>query len=137
VFAPPPDTQEDLMRKYAVSAEQVAGGSPDLAWLVAGEAGEGHFYSADDGLPSGIVAFPGRGHNDVVLWIESRCAVIAGDTLVDFGQGLEITPAWLPHGVTRKQIADGLRPLLSLPVELVLATHGGPTDRGALERAFS
>jgi hypothetical protein len=50
------------MRKYDVSAEQVAGGSPDLAWLVAGEAGEGHFYSADDGLPSGIVAFPGRGH---------------------------------------------------------------------------
>ena len=31
----------------------------------------------------------------------------------------------------------GLRPLLDLPVEHVLATHGGPTDRAALERALS
>jgi hypothetical protein len=39
--------------------------------------------------------------------------------------------------MTRKQIAEGLRPLLALPVEHVLATHGGPTDRAALERALS
>ncbi len=37
----------------------------------------------------------------------------------------------------REQVADGLRPLLELPVEVVLATHGGPTDRAALERALS
>ena len=30
-----------------------------------------------------------------------------------------------------------LRPLLELPVELVLPTHGAPTDRAALERALS
>jgi hypothetical protein len=29
----------------------------------------------------------------------------------------------------------GCRPLLELPVEHVLATHGGPFDRAALERA--
>ena len=40
-------------------------------------------------------------------------------------------------GVTREEIAAGLRPLLELPVEPVLATHGGPTDRAALERALS
>jgi len=39
--------------------------------------------------------------------------------------------------VTREQIAEGLRPLLELPVELVLATHGGQFDRAALERALS
>jgi hypothetical protein len=39
--------------------------------------------------------------------------------------------------VTREEIAEGLRPLLELPVEHVLATHGGPTDRAALERALS
>jgi hypothetical protein len=39
--------------------------------------------------------------------------------------------------VTREQIAEGLRPLLALPVEHVLATHGGPTDGAALERALS
>ena len=61
---------------------------------------------------------------------------IAGDTLVDFGQGLEIPPEWLPDGVTREQVTEGLRPLLERPVEHVLATHGGPTDRAALERAL-
>jgi hypothetical protein len=39
--------------------------------------------------------------------------------------------------VTREQIAEALRPLLALAVEHVLATHGGPTDRAALERALS
>ena len=81
--------------------------------------------------------YPGRKQNDTVLWIESHRAVIAGDTLVDFGQGLELTRRWLPEGVRREQVIEGLRPLLALPVEHVLATHGGPTDRAALERALS
>jgi glyoxylase-like metal-dependent hydrolase (beta-lactamase superfamily II) len=38
--------------------------------------------------------FPGREPNDVVLWVESRRAVIAGDTLVDVGPRLEIPPEW-------------------------------------------
>jgi glyoxylase-like metal-dependent hydrolase (beta-lactamase superfamily II) len=76
-----------------------------------------------------------------VLSIENRRAVVVGDTLVDFGQGLGPPPAdfgygGLPRGVTREQIAERLRPLLALPVEHVLATHGGPTDQAALERAL-
>jgi glyoxylase-like metal-dependent hydrolase (beta-lactamase superfamily II) len=136
VFAPPPDTQEDLMRKYGVTAEQAAGGSPDIAWLLVEGGGEAHLYSAGDRLPIGIEAFPGREHNDLVLWVESVGAVISGDTLVDFGHGLEIH-GWLREAVTREQVAGGLRPLLALPVELVLPTHGAPTDRRALERALA
>jgi len=120
VFVPPPD-----------------GGSSDVAWLLAGDGGEAHLYSAGDRLPLGIEAFPGREHNDLVLWIESRRTVVAGDSLVDFGRGLEIPVEWLRKDVTREQIADGLRPLLALPVELVLPAHGAPTDRAALERALS
>jgi len=37
--------------------------------------------------------------------------------------------------MTREQVIEGLRPLLDLPVEHVLATHGGPFERTALERA--
>jgi glyoxylase-like metal-dependent hydrolase (beta-lactamase superfamily II) len=85
----------------------------------------------------GIEAFPGREHNDLVLWIQSRRAVVSGDTLADFGRGLEIPAEWLRGGVTREQVAEGLRPLLELPVELVLPAHGAPTDRAALERALS
>jgi glyoxylase-like metal-dependent hydrolase (beta-lactamase superfamily II) len=107
-----------------------------VAWLQAGDTVEGHLFSAGDRLPVGVEAFPGREPNDVVLWIENRRAVIAGDTLVDFGQGLEIPLVWLGEGVTREQIAEGLLPLLALPVEHVLVTHGGPSDRAALERAL-
>jgi glyoxylase-like metal-dependent hydrolase (beta-lactamase superfamily II) len=94
-------------------------------------------FSAGNRLPVGVEAFPGREPNDVVLWVESCRAVLAGDTLVDFGQGLEIPPEWLPDGVTLEQVAEGLRALLGRTVEHVLATHGGPHDRAALERALS
>jgi glyoxylase-like metal-dependent hydrolase (beta-lactamase superfamily II) len=136
VFSPPPDTEEDLIRKYGATAEQAAGGSPDLAWLLAEGGGEAHLYSAGDRLPVGIDAFPGREHNDLVLWIKGARAVISGDTLVDFGRGLQIAE-WLREAVTRDQVAAGLRPLLALPVELVLPTHGAPTDRPALARALA
>ena len=83
-------------------------------------------------------AFAGWEHNDVVLWIADRRAVVVGDALVDFGQGLEISPSeGSTKLMTREQIAERLRPLLALPVEQVLATHGGPTDRAALERALA
>jgi hypothetical protein len=136
LYAPPPDTAEDLMQKFGITAEQAGDGSPDLAWLRAGGAYEWHPYAAGDRLPVGIEAFPGREHNDLVLWIESHRTVISGDTLVDFGQGLEINPRWLREAVTREHVVEGLRPLLDRPVEHVLATHGGPTDRAALEHAL-
>jgi glyoxylase-like metal-dependent hydrolase (beta-lactamase superfamily II) len=137
VFVPPPDTADDLVRKYGITPEQAGDGSPDVAWLLAGDSGDAHLYSAGDRLPIGIEAFPGREHNDLVLWIEGRRAVVAGDALVDFGRGLEIPREWLREGVTREQITEGLRPLLALPVEVVLPAHGAPTDRAALERALS
>ncbi|HWN23227.1 MAG TPA: MBL fold metallo-hydrolase [Gaiellaceae bacterium] len=136
VFAPPPDTAEDLMQKYAVTAEQAGDGSPDLAWLRSGS-DHAHWYSAGDRLPLGIEVFPGRDHNDLVLWVEKRRAVVAGDSLADFGDGIAIQSEWLRKGVTREQVAEGLRPLLGLPVEVVLPAHGAPTDRAALERALS
>jgi len=55
----------------------------------------------------------------------------------DFGRCLEIRQESLTKGVTREQVVEGLRPLLALPVEVVLPAHGAPTDRAALERALS
>lgn len=135
VYAPPADTAQDLMQKYGVTAEQAGEGSPDLAWLRDGDA-EAHWYAAGDRLPIGIEAFAGREHNDVVLWIETRRVVVAGDSLADFGDGSAIQPEWLREGVTRAQVVDAVRPLLERPVELVLPAHGAPTDR-ALEHALN
>jgi glyoxylase-like metal-dependent hydrolase (beta-lactamase superfamily II) len=135
VFSPPADTAQDLIDKYGLTAEQAGDGSPDLKWLRQG-AHDARWYVGGDRLPIGMEAYAGREHNDVVLWVESRNAVVAGDTLADFGDGLEIVPQWLRKGVTHEQVAAGLRPLLELPVDLVLPAHGAPTDRAALERAL-
>jgi glyoxylase-like metal-dependent hydrolase (beta-lactamase superfamily II) len=98
----------------------------------------GQIFTAGDRLPIGVEAFPGREEPfDVVLYVESRGAVVAGDTLIDRGRGLEILEDWLPEGMTREQVVEGLRPLLDRPIELVLPTHGPPADRAALERALS
>jgi glyoxylase-like metal-dependent hydrolase (beta-lactamase superfamily II) len=139
VYTPAPDTADDLVRKYGLEPEQIPEGwhSPDVAWLLVEGRGEARVYRAGDRLPVGVEAFPGRSDNDVVLWIDRVGAVLAGDALVDFGRGFEVPQEVLQHGVTREQVVDDLRPLLELPVELVLPTHGQPTDRAALERALS
>jgi hypothetical protein len=135
VYAPPPDTAEDLMHKYGITAEQAGEGSPDLVWLRAG-GGEAHWYGGGDRLPIGVEAFAGREHNDMVLWVERVGAVILGDTVVDFGRGLDMSE-WLRAGVSREQVVEGLGPLLDRPIEVVLPAHGAPTDRAALERALT
>ena len=136
VYTPLPDSAQYLMDTYGITAERAGDGSPDVVWLLKQGKGEARPYSPDDELPLSDV-FPGHKYNDTVHWIENKRAVISGDTLVDFGQGLAINERWLRPGVTREEIAAGLRPLLELPVEHVLATHGGPHDRAALERALS
>ena len=98
---------------------------------------EGQVFRAGDRLPVGVEAFPGMEPNDLVLWIESRRALVAGDTFIDRGQGFEFPADWANKGVPSEQILETLRPLLELPVEFVLPTHGAPTDRAALERALS
>ena len=137
VYTPLPDTAAYLMEKWGLTAEQVGDGSPDVAWLVKEGKGEAHPYAAGDRLAVDVEAFPGEKPNDLVLWVESHGAVVAGDTLVDFGSGLEINARWLDGDTTRQQVVAGLRPLLDLPVLHVLAAHGGPFDRAALEQALA
>ena len=97
----------------------------------------GQVFRAGERLPIGVEARPGMEPNDLVLWIERQGALVAGDTLIDRGNGLEFPADWANKGVPPEQIMETLRPLLDLPVELVLLTHGAPADRAALERALS
>jgi glyoxylase-like metal-dependent hydrolase (beta-lactamase superfamily II) len=97
----------------------------------------GYVFSAGDRIPIGVQAFPGLEPNDLVLWIESRRALVAGDTLIDRGTGFEFPADWANKGVPPAEILESLRPLLDLPVELVLPTHGAPTDRAALAHALT
>jgi glyoxylase-like metal-dependent hydrolase (beta-lactamase superfamily II) len=97
----------------------------------------GQVFEAGDRLPIGVDAHPGREPNDLVLWVESARALVVGDTLIDRGDGLEFPRAWVPDDMDPDAIFAALQPLRELPVEHVLATHGGPYDRAALERALA
>ena len=137
VYTALPDSAEYLMEKWNLTAEQVGEGSPDVAWLVREGIGEARPFTTGDRLDVGVEVFPGEKPNDLILWVESHRAVVAGDTLVDFGNGLEINARWLDEEMPRERVVEGLRPLLDLPVEHVLAAHGGPFDRAALEHALA
>ncbi|MGH2998952.1 MAG: MBL fold metallo-hydrolase [Gaiellaceae bacterium] len=136
VYTPRPDSAQYLMDTYGLTAEQAGDGAPDVVWLKAGK-GDARWYEAGDLLPFGAEVFAGHKSNDTVLWVESKRAAISGDTIVNFGGGFEINEKWLRPGMTREGVAAGLRPLLDKPVEHVLASHGGPTDRAALERVLA
>lgn len=103
----------------------------------------GSVFVAGDVLEIGIEAYPGLEPNDLVLWIPGIHALVTGDTLIDFGQSLEFPVAWASSGVPAEvgvpvvDLLAGLQPLLDLPVDIVLPTHGVPADRAALERALS
>jgi glyoxylase-like metal-dependent hydrolase (beta-lactamase superfamily II) len=112
IYVPPPDAHDP----DPLSAEVFRGG---------------------DTLAFGVRAFEAFEPNDLVLYVESGRAVVAGDTLIDRGNGLQVHPEWPVEAVTAEDVAERLRPLLDLPVELVLPTHADPADRAALERALS
>jgi hypothetical protein len=136
VYAPAPDSADDLIEKFGITREQAGDGSPDLAWLRARPDVSWHRYGHGDELLAGIVVFAGREHNDMVLWLPEHRALLSGDTLVDFGDGFGIA-SWLRADVTRDEVVERLAPLLDMPVEHMLTTHGGPVDSALLPGALA
>jgi hypothetical protein len=59
VYTPLPDTAQDLMDIYSVTAEQAGEGSTDLVWLLREKKGEALPYSPGDRLPFGADVSPG------------------------------------------------------------------------------
>jgi hypothetical protein len=59
VYTPLPDTAQDLMDTYGVTAEQAGDGSPDLVWLLRDKKGEARPYSPGDGCRSVPTCSPG------------------------------------------------------------------------------
>ncbi len=80
-----------------------------------------------------------------MIWLPGPQALIPGDRILGDGQGgLRLCPeSWLRYLTSRislSELREELRPLLDLPVELVLVSHGEPVLRGgrnALVRALS
>jgi len=97
-------------------------------------------YAVGDALPGGLLAQTAFWPNEATLWSSAHGALFTGDVLLN-EHGLSILPDdWLAGAATPDEVRAGLRPLLDLPVELVLPTHGAPVVAGAhaqLEAALS
>jgi glyoxylase-like metal-dependent hydrolase (beta-lactamase superfamily II) len=88
---------------------------------------------AAGGLPGGIAAFPTARAGEVVYWLPAERAVVVGDVLLGAGakpratdEPLRLCPERWLGARTHGDLQASLRPLLELPVEQVLVSHGTP-----------
>ena len=90
---------------------------------------------ADGPLPAGVEAIPAPAAEEHVFWLAGPCAVVPGDTLLGDGGGLRLCPpSWLDDDQGRHEaLRRELQPLLELPAERVLVSHGEPVLAGARE----
>jgi hypothetical protein len=100
---------------------------------------------ARQNLPAGVETVTIRGAGETMVWLPGPRALIPGDRLLgDDAGGLRLCPdSWLrylPSGMRQPQLREALRPLLDLPVELVVVAHGEPVlanGRAAIARALA
>jgi glyoxylase-like metal-dependent hydrolase (beta-lactamase superfamily II) len=85
-------------------------------------------FRPGDALPGGVEVLASGRATEVVLWIPAHGALVPGDVLLGDGDGgLRLCPeSWLPAGVGHAELRTALAPLLDLPVERVLVSHGAP-----------
>lgn len=93
-------------------------------------------------LPVGVRPFAAPTAQEVVWWLAAGRSVVPGDTLLgDRDGGLHVCPAsWIDSGGPVSALVEELHPLLELPVERVLVSHGEPIRAGghaALARALA
>ena len=105
-----------------------------------GERYGGRIIAPGDGqLPAGVTAVDAPTASEVVYWLAGAAAVVPGDVLLGTEGGVRLCPSsWLGRGRV-SDLAAELRPLLELPVERVLTSHGPPVTSGgaaALARAL-
>ena len=74
---------------------------------------------------------------EFVFWLPEHRALVAGDLIIGRAHGLEVPRTWLEDRY--EEAIERLRPLLDLPVDRVLVTHGETViedGHEALERAI-
>lgn len=96
-------------------------------------------------LPRGVETIPIPRAGETMVWIPEHAALVPGDRILGGRDGgLRVCPdSWLRYltsGITGAELRAALRPLLQLPIELVLVSHGEPVlarGRDALARALA
>lgn len=95
-------------------------------------------------LPEGVETVQIKGAGETMVWLPEPRALVPGDRLIGADNGglrlcAESWLRYLPSGMRAPELREALRPLLDLPVEMVLASHGEPVLRGgrdAIARAL-
>ena len=91
-------------------------------------------FEPGDELPGGVQCFRTARDAEVVYWLPSERALVVGDVLLGAGakprptdEPLRLCPErWIGGRKTLDDLRASLRPLLELPVEQVLVSHGEP-----------
>jgi glyoxylase-like metal-dependent hydrolase (beta-lactamase superfamily II) len=120
----------ELVERLGAAVHAPAGGDGGL---------EAQHFEPDDALPAGLAAYRATHPGEAALWIAEVGALVVGDALITTDGVLAIPERWLPKGDSVADVRKRLAPLLELPVELVLTTHGEPVRENgseALRRAL-
>ena len=92
----------------------------------------------------GVEPVPIAGAGESMVWLPGPRALVPGDRLLGDGDGaggLRMSPdSWMGYlGLDQARLAEALRPLLDLPVEHVIVSHGEPVigdGRAMIARAI-
>lgn len=93
-------------------------------------------FKPGDELPGGLLSFATARATEVVYWLPEQRSLAVGDVLLGAGakpratgDALRLCPErWLGKG-THEDLRETLQPLLALPVQRVLVSHGEPVLR--------
>jgi hypothetical protein len=97
-------------------------------------------YGSGSDAGAGVTAIPTAYPGETVFWLEPYGALVPGDVLLGADDGgVRVCPdSWL-EGSDRDVVLASLQPLLDLPIERILVSHGEPVladGRAALVRAL-
>jgi hypothetical protein len=96
-------------------------------------------------LPEGVETLRIQGAGETLVWLSAPRALVPGDRLVGDDRGslrlcAESWLRYLPSGMDLAGLRAALAPVLELPVEFVLVSHGEPVlanGRDAVARALA
>jgi glyoxylase-like metal-dependent hydrolase (beta-lactamase superfamily II) len=135
----PPEDEERFWRALDRDVERA--GKPvrvlvTVHWHERSTAAVAERYGAEVGgaLPQGVEARDAVHFKETILWIPEHGALVFGDVVLGAEDGgVRLCPeSWL-EGAPHADLKAALRPLLDLPVQRLLVSHGEPVLAGARE----
>jgi glyoxylase-like metal-dependent hydrolase (beta-lactamase superfamily II) len=133
----PPEDEERYWRALDRDVERAAKPVKVLRtvhWHERSAQAIGERYRAEVGgeLPRGVEGHPAVHFEETIFWLPEHGALVFGDVVLGAdGGGVRLCPeSWL-EGAGHTELKDALRPLLELPVERLLVSHGEPVLESA------